>query len=83
MVIIDEVSLVASLNLTYIHIRMNDLFESDEWFRGNNVLFVGDILRLLPVCDEPVFDKVTVSTLKYRLGSMGAVIIWHDTVTKK
>uniref|UniRef100_A0A1X7V779 ATP-dependent DNA helicase n=1 Tax=Amphimedon queenslandica TaxID=400682 RepID=A0A1X7V779_AMPQE len=30
MVIIDEVSMVSSLNLTYIHMRMNDLIESYE-----------------------------------------------------
>ena len=58
MVIIDEVSMVSSLNLTYIHMRMNDLFESDEWFGGKNVLFVGDILQLPPVRGQPVFDKV-------------------------
>uniref|UniRef100_A0A1X7TG10 DNA helicase n=1 Tax=Amphimedon queenslandica TaxID=400682 RepID=A0A1X7TG10_AMPQE len=40
LVIIDEVSMVSSLNLTYIHMRMNDLFESDEWFGGRNVLFL-------------------------------------------
>uniref|UniRef100_A0A1X7V6H2 ATP-dependent DNA helicase n=1 Tax=Amphimedon queenslandica TaxID=400682 RepID=A0A1X7V6H2_AMPQE len=60
---------------------MNDLFESDEWFGGKNVLIVGDILQLPPVRGEPVFDKVTASTLKYRLGSMGAVNIWRDSVT--
>ena len=54
---------------------------SDEWFGGKNVLFVGDILQLPPVRGQPVFDKVTASTLKYRLGSMGAVNIWRDTVT--
>uniref|UniRef100_A0A1X7SSZ9 ATP-dependent DNA helicase n=1 Tax=Amphimedon queenslandica TaxID=400682 RepID=A0A1X7SSZ9_AMPQE len=81
MVIIDEVSMVSSLNLTYIHMRMNDLFESDKWFGGKNVLFVGDILQLPPVRGQPVFDKVTASTLKYRLGSMSAVNIWRDTVT--
>ena len=75
MVIIDEVSMVSSLNLTYIH---NDLFQSDEWFSGKNVLFVGDILQLPPVREQPVFEKVTASTLKYRLG---AVNIWRDTVT--
>ena len=30
MVIIDEVSMVSSLNLTYIHMRLNDIFESTE-----------------------------------------------------
>ena len=59
--------------------RMNELFESDEWFGGKNVLFVGDILQLPPVRGQPMFDKVTASTLKYRLGSMGAVNIWRDT----
>uniref|UniRef100_A0A1X7UPF2 ATP-dependent DNA helicase n=1 Tax=Amphimedon queenslandica TaxID=400682 RepID=A0A1X7UPF2_AMPQE len=81
MAIIDEVSMVSSLNLTYIHMRMNDLFESDEWFGGKNVFFVGDILQLPPVRGEPVFHKVTASTLKYRIGSMGTVNIWRDTVT--
>uniref|UniRef100_A0A1X7VPP1 DNA helicase Pif1-like 2B domain-containing protein n=1 Tax=Amphimedon queenslandica TaxID=400682 RepID=A0A1X7VPP1_AMPQE len=41
----------------------------------------GDIHQLPPVHGEPVFDEVTALTLKYRLGSMGAVNIWHDTVT--
>ncbi|XP_011402772.1 PREDICTED: uncharacterized protein LOC100634680 [Amphimedon queenslandica] len=81
MVIIDEVSLVSGLNLIYIHMRMNDLFESDKWFGGKNVLFVDDILHLQPVRGEPVFEQVTAKTLKYRLGSMGAVNIWRDTVT--
>ncbi|XP_011405549.1 PREDICTED: uncharacterized protein LOC100638306 [Amphimedon queenslandica] len=81
MVIIDEVSMVSSLNLTYIHMRMNDRFESDEWFGGKSVLFVGDILQLPPVHGEPVFEQVTAKTLKYRLGSMGAVNIWRDAVT--
>ena len=42
---------------------------------------VGDILQLPPIRGQPVFDKVTASTLKYTLGSMGAVNIWCDTVT--
>ena len=81
MVIIDEVSMVSSLNLAYIHMRLNDIFESGEYFGGRNVLFVGDILQLPPVNGSPVFEKVTAKTLKYRLGSIGTVNIWCDTVT--
>ena len=80
MVIIDEVSMVSSLNLAYIHMRLNDIFESDDWFGGKNVLFVGEILQLPPVNGNPVFEKVP-QTLKFRVGSIGAVNIWRDTVT--
>uniref|UniRef100_A0A1X7U8Y9 ATP-dependent DNA helicase n=1 Tax=Amphimedon queenslandica TaxID=400682 RepID=A0A1X7U8Y9_AMPQE len=45
------------------------------------MFFVGDNLQLPPVYGQPVFDKVTASTLKHRLGSMVAVNIWRDTVT--
>ena len=48
-VIIDEVSMVSSLNLVYIHTGLNELFELDNWFGGKNVFFVGDILQLPPV----------------------------------
>ena len=33
-------------------------YESDDWFGGKNVLFVGDILQLPPVNGNPVFEKV-------------------------
>ena len=71
---------LASIQL-YIHIRLNDIFESGEYFSGRNVLFVGDILQSPPVNCSPVFEKVTAKTLKYTLGSIGTVNIWCDTVT--
>uniref|UniRef100_A0A1X7UDC1 ATP-dependent DNA helicase n=1 Tax=Amphimedon queenslandica TaxID=400682 RepID=A0A1X7UDC1_AMPQE len=52
-----------------------------KWFGGTNVFFVGDVLQLPPVCCKPVFQQATAKTLKYRLGSIGAVNIWPDTVT--
>ena len=72
--------MVSSLNLTYIDMRLNDIFELTEWFGGNNVLFVGDILQLPPVNGSPVFAEVTQAAVKYKIGSMGAINIWHDTV---
>ena len=44
LLIIDEVSMVSSLNMAYIHLRLDVIFAKDEWFGGVNVLFVGDIL---------------------------------------
>ena len=60
--------------------RLNDIFESTELFGGKNVLFVGDILQLPPVNGSPVFAEVTQAAVKYRIGSMGAINIWQDTV---
>ena len=42
--IVDEVSMVSSLNLAYLHLRLEELFGSNDWFGGKNILFVGDIL---------------------------------------
>ncbi len=47
--IIDEVSMVSSLNLTYIHLRLDEIYGGAEWFGGKTMLFVGDILQL-PRC---------------------------------
>ena len=56
--IIDEISMVSSLNLAYIHMRLEELFGASEWFGGRNVLFVGDLLQLQPVNGSPVFEMI-------------------------
>ena len=42
---IDEISMVSSLNLAYVHLCPDEIFPIDEWFGGVNVLFVGDMLQ--------------------------------------
>ena len=69
MFIVDEV------NLAYLHLRLEELFGSDEWFGGKNMLFVGDILQLQPVNGSPVFGNVS-----YRLGCATSINIWRDSV---
>ena len=59
LIIIDEVSMVSSLNLAYINLRLEDLFGGDEWFGSRNMLFVGDILQLQPVNGSTVFENIT------------------------
>ena len=59
LIIIDEISMVSSLNLAYIHLRLDELFGGDEWFGSRNMLFVGDILQLQPVSGSAVFEKIT------------------------
>jgi len=36
MFIIDEVSMVSSLNLAYMHLRLEELFGGNEWFGARN-----------------------------------------------
>ena len=38
MIIVDEVSMVSSLNLAYMHLRLEELFGGHDWFGGRNVL---------------------------------------------
>jgi len=56
--IIDEVSMVSSLNLAYVHLRLEKLFGGKKWFGARNMLFVGDILQL-PVNGMSIFEKIT------------------------
>ena len=57
---LDEISMVSSINLAFVHMRREELFGSSEWFGYRNMLFVGDLLQLPPVHGNPVFDKVAI-----------------------
>ena len=78
--IIDEISMVSSLNLAYIHPRLEEICGADEWFGGKTMLFVGDILQLPPVNGTPVFQQVPNKVIFLRLGSIGLVNIWKEAV---
>ena len=81
LLIIDEVSMLSSLNLAYIHLRLEEVFGGDTWFGSVNVLFVGDLLQLPPVNGRPVFEKVVRKAILAKLGCMMSVNIWQETVT--
>ena len=81
LIIIDEISMVSSLNLAYIHLRLDELFGGDEWFGSRNMLFVGDILQLQPVNGSVVFENITKKTLLHKLGCAASINIWKDSVT--
>ena len=78
--IIDEISMVSSLNLAYIHMRLEELFGGGEWFGSKNMLFVGDLLQLQPVSGNPVFEKVSTKSLLLQLGCAASINIWNDSV---
>ena len=78
--IVDEVSMVPSLNLVYVHMRLDELFGGDKWFGGKSVLFFGDLLQLEPVNGNAIFESVSKASIIHRLGSMSSVNIWKDCV---
>ena len=81
LLIIDEVSMVSSLNLAYVHLRLEEIFGAQIlWFGGKNVLLVGDLLQLQPVNGNPVFECISKKTLLNKIGCAGSVNIWKDCV---
>ena len=36
-IVVDEVSMLSSLNLAYLHLRLEELFGSNDWFGGKNI----------------------------------------------
>ena len=80
-IIVDEVSMVSSLNFAYMHLRLEELFGSQEWFGCKSMLFVGDLLQLQPVNGHPVFENMGQKLLQYRLGCSASVNIWKDAIS--
>ena len=80
LLIIDEVSMVSTLNLAYIHLRLDKIFARDECFSGENVLFVGDILQLPPVNGAQMFEKIHKKSITNKLGCMMSVNICQENV---
>ena len=74
-----EISMMSSLNLSYMHLRLEELFGGNEWFGSRNMLFVGDLLQLQPVSGTPVFEKIS-NTLLFQIGCATSVNIWRDSV---
>ena len=72
--------MVSNLNLTYLHLRLDNIYGSNDWFGSKNIIFVGDLLKLPPVNGRPVFQNVSSTIVKQRLGSGCAINIWKETV---
>uniref|UniRef100_A0A1X7URI5 ATP-dependent DNA helicase n=1 Tax=Amphimedon queenslandica TaxID=400682 RepID=A0A1X7URI5_AMPQE len=79
-IIVDMVSMVSNLNLAYLHMHLENIFGTDEWFGCKNILFVGDHLQLPPVNGRPVFKKISNKLVKTRLVAANAVNKWKETV---
>ena len=41
--------MVLSLNLAYMHLRLEELFSGHDWFGSKSIVCFGDLLQLPPV----------------------------------
>ena len=80
LIVTDKISMLSNLNFKYIHKRLDALFVSDRVFGGINMLFVGDFLQLFPVNVSPVFMPLDPKTIASKLGVIGDINIWKDSV---
>jgi len=82
LVIIDEISMVSNVTLLYIHLRLTKIFQTQEnedgWFGKRNMLFLGDLLRLPPIFEGPVYTPLTAELTQKYTGCVGAVDLWWN-----
>ena len=81
LIVIDEISMVSSLNLAYIHLRLDEIFGGNEWFGGRNLLLVGDLLQLQPVSGKSVFENITQKAILLKLGCTTSLNIWREAIS--
>ena len=82
LVIIDEISMVSNVTLLYIHLRLTEIFQTEEvedgWFGKRNMLFLGDLLQLPPVFEGPVYTPLTAELTQKYTGCVGTVNLWRN-----
>ena len=85
LLIIDEISMVSHITLLYIHLRLSEIFQTqdaeDGWFGSKNILVLGDLLQLPPVFESPVYTPLTSSIVHKHTGSVGSADIWRQLFT--
>ncbi|XP_074099923.1 ATP-dependent DNA helicase PIF1-like [Cotesia typhae] len=76
--IIDEISMVSNITLIYIHLRLVEIFDVDDWFGGKHVVVFGDLLQLPPVHENPSYVTLSSQDAEKYVGSMCSVNLWTD-----
>jgi len=78
LVIIDEVSMVSSITLLYIHMRLTEIMYTDEYFGHISIVFFADFLQLPPVKVNQPFIPVTYLEAKQRIGAIASIDLWQS-----
>ncbi|XP_074098875.1 ATP-dependent DNA helicase pif1-like [Cotesia typhae] len=72
--IIDEISMVSNITLIYIHLRLVEIFDVDDWFGGKHVVVFGDLLQLPPVHENPSYVTLSSEDAEKYVGSMCSLL---------
>ena len=72
--------MVSSLNLAYMHLRLEELFGGHDWFGSKSIVCFGDLLQLPPVNGSPVFQTVSRKSLCHKLGCATSANIWQESM---
>ena len=75
LLIVDEISMVSSLTLLFIHLRLTEIMTNNTVFGGLSTVFV---FQLPPVKGNQPFLPVTFLETKQRLGAVGSLDIWPE-----
>jgi len=78
LLVIDEISMVSSLTLLYIHMRLTEVMSNNDLFGGLSVVFFADLLQVPPVKGNQPFIPVTFLEAKQRLGFVASVEVWQS-----
>ena len=78
LLICDEVSMVSSLTLLYMHLRLTEILNSSEPFGGLSVLFFADLLQLPAVKGNSVFVPLSSWEAKQRIGCVAPLSLWQS-----
>jgi hypothetical protein len=76
LLIVDEVSMISSLTLLYMHLRLSEIMSCQQLFGGVSVVFFADFLQLPPVKGNQPFVPVSFLEAKQRLGAIAPIDIW-------
>lgn len=82
LIIIDEISMISNITLTYINLRLFEIFDTgdinDGWFGRIHLLMFGDLLQLSPVNEESPFISLKKNQIDKYTHSLGALNIWAN-----
>ena len=73
LLIIDEISMVSSLTLLYIHFRLTEITADDQQFGAVNLVVFGDLNQILPVKGNQSFQTMTLQEAKQQLGAVSSL----------
>ncbi|XP_070517894.1 uncharacterized protein [Cardiocondyla obscurior] len=78
--IINEVSMISNLTLWYIHLRLTEIFDTndieDGWFGKKHILLFDDLLQLPPVREDYIFMQLSNDKFNKCVGSLTAINLW-------